>query len=265
MLASVFRGDCLMEKTSISHAIFVGDVHLDDRHPMREKAFCQFLDMIREIRPDHVFLMGDIFEFWFGYKYCMFSRILRPVAKIAQLTDSGIPVTYLVGNHDFKPGPVFSDLLQVDVKMTPLRLDLGSHRLYLSHGDEINTSDKKYMFTRAVFRHPMAQFLFQHLIPISWAWFIGRGVSDSSRKYSNNRERPVPSDVFEAFCGREMDNGIDVAIHGHNHDPGERVYESGGQRITIIDSGDWLTDRGYYVEFKDNTFQCKIWPFSRQE
>ncbi len=250
-----------METAAISHAYFVGDVHLDDRKPAREKAFCRLLDLILQEKPDHVFLMGDIFEFWFGYHNVMFSKVLKPVAKIAQLTDAGIPVTYCVGNHDFKPGPVFEKILGVRVEFAPFRITLGSHRVYLAHGDEINTADLGYRFIRSIFRNPVTQFMFQHFIPASLAWYIGRRTSDSSRILTSSRERPIPEKAFDAFCRRELDNRVDVVVHGHNHDPGIRSREIDGRKITIIDSGDWLGDRGHFVVFKNDEFLCKSWPF----
>ncbi|MBN1879418.1 UDP-2,3-diacylglucosamine diphosphatase [bacterium] len=250
-----------MDERSISYAFFVGDVHLDDRNPMREKAFCEFLDMVRSEKPDHVFLMGDIFEFWFGYRNVMFSRVLKPVIKIAQLSDAGIPVTYLVGNHDFKPGPVFRDILGVRIEYHPVRVTLGSQYVYLAHGDEINADDIGYRFIRAVFRHPVSQWLFQHFIPASLAWYIGRGTSDSSRKLNGRRERFIPEKAFDAFCRRELSREVNTVIHGHTHDPGIRSRETGGKSLRIIDSGDWLGEQGHYVVFRNDEFQCKTWPF----
>ncbi|MGB3977308.1 MAG: UDP-2,3-diacylglucosamine diphosphatase [bacterium] len=250
-----------MESLTFTDAIFVGDVHLDDRNPTREQAFCRFLDMVRDKKPDHVFLMGDIFEFWFGYKYAMFSKVIRPVAKIAELRDAGIPITYLVGNHDFKPGYVFTDILRVKVEMRPLRIDVGAERLYISHGDEIDTSDRLYLLMRSVLRNRAVQFVFQHAVPVSLAWLLGRSLSDSSRKANFKKDRRIPDAVFDSFCRREKQNGVTVILHGHNHDPGLRTWNSGNDNLTIIDVGDWLGDCGHYVEYKDGLFQCKTWPF----
>ncbi len=250
-----------MKSKEITHAIFVGDVHLSDRHPQREAAFCKFMDWVCDSGADHVFLMGDIFEFWYGYRYVMFSQVLKPVSKIALITDSGISVTYLVGNHDFKPGYVFTDILNVNVCTEPLRINIGNECVYVSHGDEINTADRSYMLTRAIFRSKWAQFLFQHFIPVSLAWHIGRALSDTSRKYTGKRQKRVPSEVFKSFCNRERSAGVTVVIHGHNHDPGERVVQLESGTLRLIDTGDWLGECGHYVEYKNGNFECKSWPF----
>jgi len=244
----------------IAHAYFIGDVHLDVRRPEREAAFCNLLDSVRKEKPDHVFLMGDLFEFWFGYSRIMFSGHLKAVLKIAQLSEAGIPVTYLVGNHDFRPGPVFRDILGVHVAFHPLRVHIGSHFAYVSHGDEINTADRKYRLIRGLLRNPVTQTLFRCCVPPSVAWYIGRGTSHSSRRINARRERPIPEEIFRSFVSREAANGIDIVIHGHNHDPGMRTVTAGGRPVTIIDSGDWLGGRGHYVAFSDDTFRCRTWP-----
>ncbi|HPQ40714.1 MAG TPA: UDP-2,3-diacylglucosamine diphosphatase [bacterium] len=245
---------------TINHAFFVGDVHLDTRHSDREVAFCRFLDHIREQRPDHVYLLGDLFEFWFGYSKVMFSTHLRTIMKIARLTENGIPVTYLVGNHDFRPGPVFSDILGVRIEMDVIRIRLGSHQVYVAHGDEINFADWKYRMIRHLLRNPVTQTLFRFIVPPSAAWHIGRCTSDSSRKLNAERERPIPEPVFRSFIAREAERGIDTIIHGHNHDPGIRRITHEDRTVTLIDSGDWLGVQGHYVEFVDDTFRCETWP-----
>lgn len=245
---------------TINRAYFIGDVHLDTRHADREAAFCRLLEHIRVNRPDHVFLMGDIFEFWFGYSKIMFSSHLRTVMKIAELTAARIPVTYLVGNHDFRPGPVFSDIIGVQVEMGILRIHMGSHYVYIAHGDEINRSDWKYRLIRGLLRNSVSQSMFRFLVPPGLAWHIGRRTSDSSRKLNAERERPIPETVFQDFIAREADKGIDTIIHGHNHDPGTREIRHNDRTVRIIDSGDWLGETGHYVEFSDDTFRCRTWP-----
>ncbi|MBN1297266.1 UDP-2,3-diacylglucosamine diphosphatase [bacterium] len=249
-----------MNETSISHAYFIGDIHLDTRRPERESAFCALMDWVRERRPDHVFLMGDLFEFWFGYSTVMFSRHLRAIMKIGQLTETGIPVTYLPGNHDFRPGPVFEDILGVRVEPGILRIRMGSHAVYIAHGDEINVSDWKYMVIRKLLRNRAIQELFRFGVPVSVAWQFGRGTSYSSRAITRERERPIPNPVFQAFIEREQVRGIDTIIHGHNHDPGIRRHNTGRGMVTIIDCGDWLGKQGHFVEYADDAFRCMTWP-----
>jgi len=251
-----------MNDLVISHAYFIGDVHMDKRHPERERAFCLLLDEIIKKKPDHVFFMGDLFEFWFGYKKVMFSEHLKAVMKIEQILEKKIPVTYFVGNHDFNPGRVFEDILGVSVEQKPMRIKIGKFLVYLSHGDEINISDKKYLFIRRIIRNSFAQWLFRTFIPPSIAYRIGHMTADTSRKYSGDKDRPVPEDVFSEFCRREAARGVDIVLHGHNHDPGVRTSEEGEfGKLQIFDSGDWLKDKGHYIEFIDNQFRCRIWPF----
>ncbi|MCD4653928.1 UDP-2,3-diacylglucosamine diphosphatase [bacterium] len=250
-----------MTGSLISHAYFIGDVHMDRRYPEREISFCRLLDEVARTKPDHLFLMGDLFEFWFGYEKVMFCEHLKAIMKIGQITEKGIPVTYITGNHDFYPGRVFEGILGISVEKDPIRVLIGSHSVYLAHGDEINKADIRYRIVRAFLRSPISQTMFRLFLPPTIAWYIGHATSDSSRKYRSQKERPVTEDIFNDFCKIESATGIDTVIHGHNHDPGIRQWEGSGRELTIIDSGDWLGTQGHYVEFINDQFRCKTWPF----
>mgnify|MGYP001549694170 CR=1 FL=1 len=244
----------------IRHAFFIGDVHLDSRKPDREKAFCRLLDSVVESHPDQVFLMGDIFEFWYGYKKVMFSEYVIPVIKIHKLVESGIPVAYMSGNHDFHPGMVFEEKLKIEVFHEPVRVKIEDHYVYVAHGDQINASDWKYLLLRKTLRNPIMQFLWETFVPPSLAWYIGRGTSDSSRKLSDDSERPISKDDFDSFCRREVGAGVNVVLHGHNHNQGVRTWEEDGKKLKVIDTGAWLGEKGHYIEYVDGEFICRQWP-----
>lgn len=254
-----------MTPEKIQRAIFVGDVHLDTRQPARQDAFCRFLEHIPELKPDHLFFLGDLFEFWFGYDTVMFSGYLQAVRKIWDLKDRGIPITYLTGNHDFCLGDVFENQIGLNVQHAPVRMAMGDQIVHISHGDQINSADWKYAIVRATLRHSLVQAAFRAVIPPALAWYLGRGTSDSSRKISSDRDRPIPAEVFDDFCRLEISRGTTTVVHGHNHNPGIRTWDSAEGSLQIIDSGSWLKDRGHYVEFSNNGFQVKEWPFSSHD
>jgi UDP-2,3-diacylglucosamine hydrolase len=241
----------------IAKAYLFGDVHLDARFPDRERAFCRLLDTIQNDKPDAVFMLGDIFEFWFGYKNVMFAPPIKAVAKIAALACAGIPVTYIVGNHDFRPGPVFTDYLGIQVAYNPVRVRLGEFDVYISHGDEINTADRGYLFLKSILRSKTAQLLF-HIIPASWAWHIGRGTSDTSRKITENK-KDIPPEIYHRFLADRAAEGIGVVIHGHTHLPGITPMTFDRSKLLVINSGHWFGP-GYYVLFADGRFELKEMP-----
>ncbi len=241
----------------IKTAYFVGDVHLDSRVPRRQAAFCAFLDSVCGKKPDTVFLMGDIFEFWYGYRTVMFSQTIQVVSRIAALVNAGIEVVYIVGNHDFNPGPVFTEYLNVSVAMEPLTLQIGPYRVYLSHGDEINLQDRGYRFVKAVLRNKVAQALFK-AVPASWAWYLGRLTSDTSRKLTNLKPG-IPPEEYAAFFTARKNEGVDVVIHGHTHRPEHRIVQTEAGSIEFINSGHWFGP-GYFVRFQDSRFELLQYP-----
>jgi UDP-2,3-diacylglucosamine hydrolase len=245
--------------SEIKKAYFVGDVHLDFRLPERESAFCKLMDIIKDDLPDAVFLMGDIFEFWFGYKTLMFAKTIRAVSKIAELASLGVRVFYIAGNHDFYPGPVFSDYLKTEIKMEPFIQKMGSHTVYLSHGDEINSKDYGYRFLKSLIRNRAAQAVFK-CIPASFAWRIGGFTSNASRKLTDFKAK-IPDDIYNSFLEAISLQGVDTIIHGHTHDPGVRAYRSGKAALNVINSGHWF-GKGHYVIFRNDEFQLIEFPFA---
>ncbi len=245
--------------TIISKAYFVGDVHLDPRFPAREKAFCRFLDGMKAQHPDALYLMGDIFEFWFGYKTVMFSHYFKVIAKFAELISDGIAISYVVGNHDFHPGPLFRDELGVVIFDHPIRIAIGKYNVYLSHGDEINIKDRGYLFLKRVLRNKLAQKLFS-CIPADWSWHLGQLTSDTSRRYTSAQASKIPDDVYRIFLRERIQEGVQVVIHGHTHEFGRKLLEIDGQQIILINSGHWFQP-GHYVEFTEGEFHIHEYHF----
>ena len=240
-----------------NRAVITGDVHLDPRVPSREIAFCRFLDWVIDYRPDALFLLGDVFEFWFGYDSIMFSRFLRPVVRLGTIRNLGIEIHYLVGNHDFLPWRVFSEYLDVHVHNDPIRVLFGETLTYLSHGDEINTEDRGYLFLKSVLRNSVAQRLFR-LIPASIAWHMGRLTSDTSRKYTQHKNEMSPA-TFDRFALDLAEQNVTTIIHGHTHHPMDRVMTYGERRIRHINAGHWFGP-GHYVLADSGAFELKTIP-----
>ena len=240
-----------MENTK--RVYFVGDVHLDARIPERERAFCAFLNNLNREKIDALYLMGDIFEFWFGYNNVMFAKPVKVISLIACLVENGVDVHYIVGNHDFHPGPVFSDYLGVKVSYHPMTIRLGGKKVYLSHGDEINTQDQGYLLLKKILRNRIAQYCFK-CIPASLAWFLGRFTSDASRKITTIKSS-IPEPIYRLFVENQIRlNNVDVIIHGHTHEPGCREFESEFGNALVINSGHWFGP-GYAVRFDSGGFE----------
>ncbi len=222
--------------------------------PEREERFIRFLDMVQKERADVLFLMGDIFEFWFGYRNIMFTHQIRVVSKLACLRYSGMRIVYIAGNHDFLPGPALSEYLDFDVAMHPFITQIGRKKVYLSHGDEVNTRDRGYIFMKKITGNPVAQALFK-LVPPTWAWRLGRCTSDTSKKLKDFRDR-IADEVYQEFFSARSAEGVDVVIHGHTHEAEKKNVNVGERSITFLNSGDWFSD-GFFVAYESDGFELK--------
>src|SRR4051812_32331691 len=149
-------------------AYFISDLHLGARYRgMPAERETWLLRFLREDAPraSHLFILGDLFEFWMEYGSYVPKYHFRVLAALEALVRSGVEVHYLAGNHDFSLGPFFADQLGVKVHADEIRMDLQGQRLLLLHGDGLAASDGRYRLMKKVFRHPLANFLFRLLHP----------------------------------------------------------------------------------------------------
>lgn len=223
-------------------AYFISDLHLGARYrgmpPERETWLLRFL---REdaARASHLFILGDLFEFWMEYGSYVPKGHFRVLAALEALARSGVEVHYLAGNHDFNLGSFFRDQIGLRVHADEVRLDLQGKRLLLLHGDGLAASDGRYRFMKKVFRHPLSNFLFRLLHP-DWGMGLAHGLSGLSRDQHKNRPRKM--DEYEA-AGRALlaKGDCDIVMHGHTHAAFVKQEPEG----IYVNSGEWLYEMKY--------------------
>ena len=123
----------------------------------------QIVDWLDHISKDAqcIFLVGDIFDFWFEYKQVVPKGFIRLQGKIATLSDSGIDIYFFLGNHDMWMKNYFAEELGVTMIPNELELDIDGKILFVAHGDGLGPGDRGYKFVKKVFRNKFCQFLFQ--------------------------------------------------------------------------------------------------------
>ncbi|MDR2126915.1 MAG: UDP-2,3-diacylglucosamine diphosphatase [Prevotellaceae bacterium] len=227
---------------------FAADVHLGLRAGTntaeREKAFVNWLDNIKA-DAEMVFLLGDIFDFWFEYKYVVPRGFTRVLGKIAELTDNGIPVHFLTGNHDMWTFDYLENETGVTVHKHPFEIILHGKTFFLAHGDGLGNDDKKYMFLKRLFSCKPVQRIFAFLHPrigigIAQTWSnhsrLSKGLSET---FNENTDRLL------AFAKQKLtEKHIDFFIFGHRHTP-IQVNLSNGSIFTI--AGEWIHGKEYAV------------------
>jgi UDP-2,3-diacylglucosamine hydrolase len=201
------------------------------------------LRFLREDAPraSHLFILGDLFEFWMEYASYVPKFHFRVLAALESLARAGVEVHYLAGNHDFNLGPFFRDQIGLQVHADEYRLELQGRRLLLLHGDGLAASDWKYRLMKKVVRHPLSNFLFRQLHP-DWGMGLAHSLSGLSRDRHGNQPRKM--DEYEA-AGRALlaQGDCDIVMHGHSHAAFVKTVPEG----LYVNSGEWLYGMRYVV------------------
>jgi UDP-2,3-diacylglucosamine hydrolase len=238
---------------------FASDNHLGaptrkDSLP-REKKFVAWLDSIKDDAAA-IFLIGDLFDFWFEYKTVVPKGFTRTLGKLAEIADSGIPIYYFVGNHDLWMSGYFEDELGIPVFFKPQDFTIGSTTFFIGHGDGLGPGDKGYKRMKKVFTNPFFKWLFRWLHPD-----IGVKIA----QYLSVKNKLISGDDDAKFLGEENEwlavyskkkisqKHRDYFVFGHRHLPLEITLNENSKYINL---GDWIQYYTYGV-FDGNNLELK--------
>ncbi|MBX2925809.1 MAG: UDP-2,3-diacylglucosamine diphosphatase [Chitinophagaceae bacterium] len=250
-----------MELPAGKKIYFLSDFHLgvpDHATSLkREQLIVQFLDEIKH-KAAGIFIVGDLFDFWYEYKKVVPKGFVRILGKIAELTDSGIPVWFFVGNHDMWMSGYFETELNVPVYFEPQTFEFNGKKFYVGHGDGLGPGDHGYKFLKKIFRSKICQFLFGILPP-----YIGMGIANQSSKSS----RAITGGDDAKFLGEEYEwlivyskevlekEFFDYFIFGHRHLPIDFPLKNNSRYINL---GDWIRYNSY-AEFDGQNLELKYY------
>lgn len=230
---------------------FLSDFHLGaPDHAsslLREKRIVAFLEKIRQDAAV-IFIVGDLFDFWYEYRTVVPKGYIRILGKMAEITDSGIPIHFFTGNHDMWMSGYFEDELGIPVYHEPKTFEFGGKKFFIGHGDGLGPGDQGYKFLKKIFRNKACQWLFGILPPA-----VGVGLAG----WLSRRSRAVTGQIDELFPGEEKEwliiyskevlqkEYFDYFIFGHRHLPIDYVFGNSGSRY--INLGDWIRYNTYAV------------------
>lgn len=229
---------------------FVSDQHLgapDYKSSLkREKLFVKWLDEVSH-DADAIYLLGDLFDFWFEYKKAVPRGFVRVLGKLAELTDAGIPVHFFTGNHDMWVFDYLPRETGIIVHQNPIEKEFAGKTFLIGHGDGLGPGDRGYKIIKKVFRNKICQRLFGFLHPS-----IGIGLADyfskSSRAATGSSDKNFTNPEDEwllQYCKRKLkQKHYDYFIFGHRHLPLEL---KAGENSVYFNTGDWITDFTYLV------------------
>ncbi|RAJ03919.1 UDP-2,3-diacylglucosamine hydrolase [Chitinophaga skermanii] len=250
-----------IELPSNKKIYFASDFHLGvpskEKSRERERVILQWLNEVEQDAA-HIFLVGDLFDFWFEYKQVVPKGYVRLLGKLADLTDKGIGISVFIGNHDMWMNGYFEDELNIPVYYEPQTFDIKGKKFYIGHGDGLGPGDHGYKFLKKVFRNPFCRWAFSALHP---AWGIGLA------NYFSRKSRAKTGLELEHFLGEENEwlaiyskevlqkEHFDYFIFGHRHLPLDLKV---GDNSRYINLGEWM-NYFTYAEFDGNDVKLKYY------
>jgi len=228
---------------------FLSDAHLGlpprEKSLYREKLLTKWLE---EVRKDahSIYLLGDIFDYWFEYSKVVPRGFTRLLGKISEITDSGIPVYFFTGNHDVWVFDYLPSETGLQVFREPLEIQINGKKFFIAHGDGLGPYDKGYKFIKSIFTNRVLQWLFARIHP-------NASISFAHRWSKHSR---LSKDAFLPFMGEEKEFQVlfskdvlekehfDYFVYGHRHLPLDIKL---GQNSRLVCLGDWFINFTYAV------------------
>lgn len=239
---------------------FVSDIHLGcvdaEISKRAERAFCRWLDVVAK-DAKRIYLLGDIFDFWFEYRTVAPQGYVRVLGRLAELADRGVEVVFYAGNHDMWCLDYLERECGIRVEMKPRVESIASRMIHLAHGDNMNIYGQPMLrLMNSLFRSGVARWMFHWLIHPDFAMRLGRMFSGKSRKSHSNEQLSVdmltPLVEYAVEHHREHAD-VETYIFGHMHIPHHEVND--GAEILFL--SDWSREEATYAVLGVNGVELK--------
>ncbi len=229
---------------------FASDFHLgapdQQSSKSREDKIIQWLSFI-EKDAAAIFLVGDLFDFWFEYDKVVPKGFVRFMGKIAALRDKGIPIFFFTGNHDLWMKDYFTEELAIPVFHHPIEMKVEGKSFLVGHGDGLGPGDQTYKLLKRVFTNPFSKWLFKWIHPdigirIAHKWSSNSRLSNMEK---NENEFKGNDEWLWEYCKQmEKSHHFDFYIFGHRHLPLDLPVASQSRYINL---GEWVSQFTYGV------------------
>lgn len=236
-------------------AIFISDLHLDERDAVTNVRFDAFM---RDVAPrvERLYVLGDLLHVWLGDAVLTRDAYAQSVcARFAKLTARGTKVFIARGNRDFMIGAAFAGACGAELLAAETIITLGRHRVLLLHGDELCTDDVSYQRVRRVLRSAAFR-AFGNSLPVPVRTSIARRLRRASEVHKANTAMSIMDANVDAVEHAMARHGVDCLIHGHTHRPAHHAHAGNRERWVL---SDWQQDYGY-LAWEDGHFTVRQWP-----
>lgn len=225
---------------------FASDAHLGARFhkdPLAvEKRLVRWLDSIKDEAAE-VWFLGDIFDYWYEYKYVVPKGFTRFLGKVAELSDNGVDIHFFIGNHDIWMFDYLPREVGATIHREPLTIDLLGKRFFLAHGDEVDNRSLSFRFIRALFRNRFCQWLYAAIHP-RWTFGFALGWSHNSRKSGLKKQEQQEyqgeaAEYLIVFAKEYLQTHPDINffIFGHRHIMLDLMLS---RTSRLLVAGDWM-------------------------
>ena len=239
-----------MKLTQGKKIYFASDNHLGapnlEESLVREKKFVSWLGTIKK-DAEAIFLVGDIFDFWFEYSEVVPKGFTRTLGKLAEISDAGIPIHYFAGNHDMWLVDYFQKELNLTVYNKPKVFTINDKKFFVGHGDGLGPGDKSFKIMKKIFKNPFFNWCFRCVHP-DLGIKLGKYLSNKNRLKSSLEDLKFNGNENEwltKYCKEKLKNKhYDYFVFGHRHIPLEIKLSPNS---TYINLGDWITHFSYAV------------------
>lgn len=240
---------------------FASDNHLGAPNAQesagREKIFVQWLDHIQS-DCNTLFLLGDLFDFWFEYKTVVPKGFVRVLGKLAEMADAGITIHFFTGNHDMWMLDYLEKEIGIEVHDMPQDFNFNDQRFFIAHGDGLGPQDKGYKRMKKVFKNRFFQWCFRWLHP-DLGMRLGQYLSVKNKLISGEEDAVFLGEEKEwlvQYAKRKYgEKARDFFIFGHRHIPLDIQINPQARYINL---GDWITHFTYAV-YDGKTLELKAW------
>lgn len=235
---------------------FFSDVHLglksNPEEKLKEQRVLKFIDNVIK-HGSELFILGDLFDFWFEYKNAIPKNYYKLIEALNKVTNSGIPVHFVLGNHDYWTKDFFTESLGIKVYKKPITIVRSGKKIHLHHGDGLALYDKNYKLMTSIIRNKLFIWCYSQL-PANLGLAIGSKLSQKSKVNHTTVDRYGETEGMINYSTSKFIEGCDVVIMGHRH---QYLVKNIGNGL-YINLGDWITYNSY-ATFDGKIFKLEFW------
>jgi UDP-2,3-diacylglucosamine hydrolase len=230
-------------------AIFFSDAHLLHNNPDRTRIVKRFIQEVSK-DADIVFILGDLFEFYHGYKGYIYP-FFREIVDVLRDVAARKRVYFIEGNHEFHMGKYFESYTGISCVQS-LAVQLDEKKIFLSHGDEVSS-----LLMRKILKSRFIYSVMDFLGPdLTWK------VAMKCRSFLSKKHKPYNKrvrDAFRRYGKSKLEEGYDAVIVAHSHMPDIREYEEDGKKKTYMNTGDIIASFSYGIYITGKGFTLKTY------